>query len=469
MKLGADYKRPELGITVPQNYHHVPADPHSPPPEDPWWHVFNKEELNQVVKEALENNLDIERATARILELRARFIQSRADRFPQLGFQGQVQRQRQSLEALIPTLQGGSAQMQTERHRETIDSFNLALPASFEIDLWGRLARAEEAALAELLRAEENRRTVSHGVVDDTVSLYLQMESLERRIQITEESIDSFRRSLMLVESRYKRGLTSILDVRQARRILTQAEATLPELRQEMGIAQQRLAVLLGRYPESRGNREQPEDYYMSMDPVPPGLPSELLLRRPDIRAAEAALVALNAQIGVAKASRFPRITLTGSFGYTSTELDQLFTPTSQLWNLALGVVQPLFDAGKLRAGQEAAEARYRQGVAEYAKQVLTAFSEVEGALLTRKEQLERRERFLKFLNEARATQEVAESRYGRGLVGYLTVLDAQQTRFVAEQNLVQVELAIYTNRVNLHRALGGGWAELEPQVRQGS
>jgi multidrug efflux system outer membrane protein len=414
-----------------------------------------------VVEEALRNNLDIERATARILEVRAQFIQTRADRFPQLGFQAQVQRQRQSLESLVPSLQG-------QQDRETIDSYSLALPASFELDLWGRLARAEEAALAELLRAEENRRTISQTVVADTISLYLLIESLERRIQITEESIDSFRRNVTLVENRYKRGLISILDVRQARRILTQAEATLPDLRQELGTTQQRLTVLLGRYPESRAKRDQPEDYYRYLDPVPPGLPSDLLLRRPDIRAAESRLKALNAQVGVAKASRFPRITLTGSFGYKSTELDELFSPHSQLWNLALGMVQPLFDAGKLKAGQEAAEARYRQGIAEYAKQVLTAFSEVEGALLTRKEQLERRERFLKFLNEARATQEVAESRYGRGLVGYLSVLDAQQTRFVAEQNLVQVELAIFTNRVNLHRALGGGWAELESVVGQG-
>jgi multidrug efflux system outer membrane protein len=132
------------------------------------------------------------------------------------------------------------------------------------------------------------------------------------------------------------------------------------------------------------------------------------------------------------------------------------------LWNLALGIVQPLFDAGKLKAGQRAAEARYEQGVAEYAKTILTAFSEVERALLTRKEQLERRERVLNFLVEARATQRIAEGRYKRGLVDYLSVLEAQQTRFQAEDNLVQIDLAILTNRVSLHRALGGGWAETE-------
>jgi multidrug efflux system outer membrane protein len=163
--------------------------------------------------------------------------------------------------------------------------------------------------------------------------------------------------------------------------------------------------------------------------------------------------------VGVAKASRFPRITLTGSFGYTSEELDQLLHSESRLWSLGAGIVQPLFDAGKLAAGQRAAEARYQQGVAEYAQTVLRAFSEVERALLTRREQLERRDRILEFLTEARATQEIAEGRYKRGLVDYLTVLDAQQSRFQAEDSLVLVDLAILSNRVSLHRALGGGWA----------
>jgi multidrug efflux system outer membrane protein len=172
--------------------------------------------------------------------------------------------------------------------------------------------------------------------------------------------------------------------------------------------------------------------------------------------------MALNARVGVSKASRFPRITLTGSFGYSSEELDRLLQQETKLWNVTLGIAQPLFDAGKLKAGQRAAEARYEQGVAEYTKTVLTAFSEVERAFLTRKEQIERRERTLGFLVEARATQRVAESRYRRGLVDYLTVLEAQQTRFRAEENLVLVDLAILSNRVSLHRALGGGWAEID-------
>ncbi|MCP4715403.1 MAG: TolC family protein, partial [Deltaproteobacteria bacterium] len=209
----------------------------------------------------------------------------------------------------------------------------------------------------------------------------------------------------------------------------------------------------------TRPPRNQPKDYFKPPPAVPPGLPSELLQQRPDIRMAEANLRALNARIGVAKAGRFPAITLTGSFGYSSNELqDLLLKSNSELWGGTIGIMQAVFDAGSLKALQKGAEARYEKGVADYAKTVLAAFGEVENALLTRKEQLERRERVINFLAEAGATQKAAETRYLRGLVDYLTVLDSQQTRIQAEKDLIMVDLAILSNRVSLYRALGGGW-----------
>lgn len=450
LKMGSDYHRPDVGILIPEAYQHAPFCEVISRPVKRWWHVFNNPELNQFVEEALWDNLDIKKVTARISEMRSYFVRARADRFPKLNLQGMGQRQRQPETVSIP---GFSTDRETQ-------NYNLSFPASFEFDLWGRLARAEESALADLLHAEENLKAVIQSVVAETIGLYLQMESLERRINITLESIENYRRSLDLVESRYGRGLTTILDLRQARRTLANAEASLPSLRQDLGTTQQKLAVLLGNYPKTRSFRPQPEGYFKHLSPVPQGLPSELLLSRPDIRSAEARLVALNAGVGLARASRFPRINLTGDFGYSSKELDQLFMPHSELWNLTSGIVQPLFDAGKLKADQQAAEARYKEGVAEYAQTVLTAFFEVENSLLTRKEQLKRRERVLNFLIEARATQAVAEDRYKRGLVAYLNVLEAQQTRFNAEDALVLVELAILSNRVSLHRALGGEWPD---------
>jgi multidrug efflux system outer membrane protein len=454
MKMGPDFSQPDSQSIMSDSYQHAQGTAQEPKLNDPWWEDFGDPALTEIVEEALSNNLDIKRTTSRVLEVRSQFIQSRAARLPQVDFRGEADRRRATITTTSP---------RPSSNRLTIEGYDLTLPASFEVDLWGRLARSEEAARADLLQAEENRRTIAQTVVSDTISLYFQIESLERRIQITEHSIDTFRISLEVAEGRYRRGLRSVLDVRQARRLLAQTEAVLPNLRQDLGTTQQRLAVLLGRYPKTRPPNTHPTDYFKKMAPVPPGIPSDILRRRPDIRASEASLKALNARVGVAKANRFPKLALTGSLGYSSSELNDILDPSSELRRIALGLAQPLFDGGELKARQRAAEARYQQGIMNYAKNLLNAFAEVERALLSRQEQLQRREKLLVFLAEARAAQEVAESRYLRGLISYLNVLDAQQSRFTAEQNVVQVDLSLLVNRVNLYRALGGGWGDPGP------
>jgi len=449
INLGPDYAQPDLGVQTPQSYEYAPTEAESLVAGDRWWAVFGDSELNQLVDEVLKNNWDIKQAAARILEARYQYVQARAGRFPSANLDSDFSRRQFS---------GGSPGSST-----IVNSYQLAGAASFEVDLWSRLAKASRAAWEDILIEEENRRTLAQIVVAEAISLYLEMEALERRLQIAAQSIEAFRLSLQFVETRYQRGLTSVLDVRQARRVLAQAETVVPQFVQEMGITQQQLSVLRGRYPLTLPARRQPEDYYKNLAPVPPGLPSDLLMRRPDIRAAEDQLKALTERVGVAKAARFPSITLTGGYGWTSADLSNLLRSENAVWNLTAGLVQPIFEAGRLKAGQRAAEARYQQGVAEYVQTVLDAFGEVERALLTRKQQLERRERELKFLEEARATQQVAEERYMRGLVIYLDVLNAQITRFQAEDSLALVDLAIMRNRVALHRALGGGWAEPDP------
>ena len=449
INLGPDYVQPDLGIQPPPSYQHTPGETELLVDGDRWWEVFGDPELNLLVDEVLRHNWDIKQAAARVLEARARYVQVRSDRFPDVSISATKDRRR---------IAGGGFRSGT-----TVETYDLSTPAFFEVDLWSRLAKASRAAWTDILQEEEARRALAQVVVADAISLYLEMEALERRLQIAAQNIEVFRLSLQVVETRYQRGLTSVLDVRQARRVLAEAETVVPQLEQEMGIVQQRLSVLMGRYPLTRPKRLQPEDYYKRLAPVPPGLPSDLLRRRPDIRAAEEELKALNELVGVAKAARFPTITLTGGLGWTSEDLNKLLRRENLVWDLTTGIVQPIFDAGRLKAGQREAEARYQQGVAEYVQTVLDAFGEVESALLTRKQQLERRERELKFLEEARATQQVAEERYIRGLVIYLDVLNAQITRFQAEDDLALVDLAILRNRVALHLALGGGWAEPEP------
>jgi multidrug efflux system outer membrane protein len=452
INLGPDYQRPDLDIEIPESYQNDPTQQTARPiVEDRWWQDFGDPELNQLVEEVLARNWDVKQTAARILEARARYVQVSADRWPQVDFDYRWDKRR------VGGISVGRG--------ETITTHQVSFPALFEIDLWSRLAKASKAAWKDILVDEENRRTVVQTLVAETINLYLQIEAVERRLQIAYESINAFRRSLLFVETRYRRGLISVLDVRQARRILAGAEALVPEFQLQLGISQQQLSVLLGRYPETRPARSQPEDYFRRLEPIPPGLPSTLLLKRPDIRAAETRLEALNEQIGAAKAARFPAITLSGSYGWNADGKDRLFKAESVIWNFARGVVQPLMDADRIKARQRAAEAQYQQAISDYADTVLNAFAEVEGALLTRKKQLERRQREIKFLEEARATQRVAQNRYLRGLVQYLDVLDAQQTRFQAEDNIVLVDLTILTNRVNLHRALGGSWAVPEPIV----
>ena len=448
INLGPDYKRPDLGIQVPEAYEFEPNEKQTLEVEDRWWEVFDDRELNQLVEDALKYNWDIKQAAARILEVRARYVQVRSDRFPAVDVGG-IRDRRQ--------IGGGEF-----RDNFIVDTYELTAAASFELDLWSRLKKASRAAWEDILREEENRRAVAQAVVAETSALYLDMEAVERRLQIAEQSINAFRQSLQFAEIRYRRGLTSVLDVRQASRVLAGAETIVPQLEQDLGIIQQQLSVLLGRYPETRAPRRQPEDYFKRLAPVPPGLPSDLLMRRPDIRAAEAQLRSLNDLVGVAKAARLPRITLTGEYGWSSEDLNKLLRTENIIWNLTAGLVQPVFDAGRLKAGQRAAEARYEQGAAEYVKAVLDAFADVERALLTRELQLDRREREITFLTEARATQRVAQNRYVKGLVNYLDVLNAQITRYQAEDSLVLVDLIILRNRVALHRALGGSWAEPE-------
>ncbi len=443
LKVGPDYARPELPVKPPPAYQEAAGQAGPFQDSTRWWEDFGDPELNRLVEMALQRNQDLAQATARVDELQALFGQARAARYPQVDIKGSGGKQR------TQSLLAGAAET---------ENYNLAVAATFEVDLWGRLARLEEASKAELLNAEETRRTIAQTVIANVVVYHLTVQTQERRLQVTESSIYAYQRSMEFVEGRYVRGLTSELALRQARRILANAKAGVPSLRQELGKALHALAVLTGQYPKTSPARKIGADYYQVLPPVPPGLPSELLMRRPDLLAAEANMQALTSRIGAAKAARFPTISLTGSWGYSSTQLEQLVRPQNELWNMALGILAPVFDAGLREARQRQAEARYRQGVASWAKSVLTAFSEVEDALLTRKEQLARRELVKAALKEAVATQDAAQSRYIRGLSDYLQVLEAQFTRYSLEDQLVLTEFAILSNRVSLHRALGGGW-----------
>lgn len=451
MNMGPDYRRPDLPLEIPSAFQHGTSGfkPHAVLFAK-WWTLFHDPRLNRLVEEVINRNWDIKAATERLDEVLAGLAIKRADRFPTLHLEGAYERRKRPIIGIMP---GKVFTIRT-------DSYTLALPASYEIDLWGRLKKAEEAARARLLEAEEARLVILHGVVAEAVALYFKAKAIGMRLEVARGRVKGYEEELNIIEKRYGRGLVSLLDITRVKRNLARARAAVASLRLELGSAQQELAVLAGRYPYTSETGHKEQKRLPLPDPLPPGLPSELLMRRPDVRRAEARLKALNALVGVAKASRFPRITLTGSFGYTSDALSRLFEPTSELWSLAAGIFQPLFDASRLKASQRMAEARYRQGVIEYAKTVLRAFKEVEQALLIEEELMKKRAGLLEFLNQAELAETLAQRRYRRGLGDFLAVLEARQRRYEAQEELILVELAIVTNRVALHRALGGAWEQ---------
>ena len=470
IKMGPDFQRPQMDFTIPGTFQQAGGDQAADKTaSDRWWESFNNPQINALVAKVSLNNLDIRKSTAAVSELLARYGQARARRFPSLSGSGTAKKS-SAMAAMpefgtitnpatgnkIPILTGFASE------RTTANAYSLSLPASFEVDLWGRLSRADEAARSDLLQAEETRRTVVHSIVAEAVSLYLEMESIERRIAVNKLKIENFKTNLALVEKRYAAGLANALEIRQTRRSLTQARSVMPTLYQALGTVQHRLSVLAGRYPETALAATHPEDYYKQLTPVPTGLPSSLLERRPDIRSAEAALAAASARIGEAKANRFPSISLTGAYGTTSSELGDLFSSDSVFWNIGAGITGPIFDAGLRKAAHKAAIARYEQQVIAYTKTVLTAFAEVESALLARDQQLVRRKELLDYLEEARGVQEMATRRYEKGLADYINVLDAVISRFRAEEDIILSDLALMQNRVTLYRVMGGGWETAE-------
>ncbi len=449
-KVGPNYHRPDIGVNSPATFRNISGrgGRKGSLSHLRWDDLFPGLGLKKMVQEARRGNWDVRIATQKVIEARLHVSETRSERFPQLQANGSAQRQHRPVIGIIPG----------RTFSTSADTFVLSAAASYELDLWGKLARADEAAWAEAMEAEQNRHTVELTVEAEVVTQCVKLAILKRRVEIAQERIRNQEKIVRVVEARYKRGLASLLDLKKASGALAQARAEIPALRKDMTQAGQELSYLLGHYPEVRNINTIGPGYVERLPKVPPGLPSQLLLRRPDVRSAESRLRALNAKIGVARANRFPSFSLTGTYGYSSSELKVLIGPGSKLWSMAAGIVQPIFNAGKLKAAERAAVARYKQGVAEYGKAVLKAFLEVENALVARKEEMRRRKRILAFLEEARAGESLALRRYRKGLIDYLNLLDAHRTRFEAEDALALVDLAILTNRVTLVRALGGGW-----------
>ena len=441
--IGPNYQRPE--ITTPAGWRTAEASADSIA-NLAWWEFYQDPVLTNLIAVALSNNFDLRIAAARVEEAAAGYTAQRSYLFPTLDASGNWTRAR------IGDLPLGAGR--------TGNQYDLFGFLSYEVDLWGRLRRLTEASRASLLAAEEGRRTVYLGLVSAVASAYFDLRALDEQWQIAQRTAVSRSNSLELTHVKFNhgQGVVSELDIRQAETLFYGALAAEASLERLMALRENELSLLLGQNPGPIP-RGRALDKTQLVERIPAGLPSELLLRRPDIRAAEQQLIAANANIGAARAAFFPTISLTAALGLQSVELDDLFSAgASRAWKFAPQVAAPIFNAGRISAGVRAAKAHQQAALAEYERSIRNGFREVDDALVsiqTLGAQLDAQE---KAVVAERARLELSELRYNGGVAGYNEVLDAQRYLFSAELELASLRRARLTATVQLYKALGGGW-----------
>lgn len=446
--VGPDYQRPT--VDVPTNWRVQEREARNLADTD-WWRQFNDPVLNELIATALKENKDLLIATARIEEYAGRFGVTRADLFPQISGTGQYSRQQVSETGDNRYAAG---------YKTNTDTIAATLNAGWEIDLWGKIRRSTEAARAQLIASEEGRRGVILSLVSNVAGAYINLRALDRQLEISRSTAKTRGEAYKLFQERFSGGLISDLELSQNRSQYEEALASIPPLEQAIAQQENGLSVLLGRNPGAiaRGKRIE----QMGLPTVVPGLPSDLLSRRPDIREAEQNLIAANAQIGVAKAAYFPSISLTGSLGYASGDLNNLFQGPSKVWSYSAPVTLPIFTAGKIRGSVQQAEAIQQQALYGYQQAIQNGFREVNDALVAQQQTGNQLEAQFRQVESLRQYAQIARMRYDNGYTDYLTVLDADRSLFNAELSLTTTQGALHQARISLYKALGGGWGASE-------
>lgn len=439
--LTPDYQRPELD---------VPDDYLSPDPAGEsianleWWQLFKDPQLQILIRSALEENKDLGVALARIEAARQAVTAVRANQFPFLDISGFAGRGRQSRE-LVPGAKSD-------------DRFSVFGDLSFQLDLWGELSRATEAARADLLGTEAAYRNVTITLVSDVADLYLVLRDLDERLQISRRTVETRVDSLRIIQARFDKGTVPELDVNQAQIEIAVAESAVATFERQIVQTENALRILLGRNPGPVTRGDSLEDQTFSPD-IPAGLPSELLQRRPDVVQAEAQLAAATARIGVAEALRYPSIFLTGRLGVESTDLSDLNSSDAESWNIGANIFAPIFNSGQLKAQAEAARAQAEQSLLIYEQTLQQAFREVEDALVAIRTYRAEYEAQSRRVVAARNAARLSRARYDGGVVDYLEVLDTERTKFDAELAQSATLQRYFNSIVQLYKALGGGWS----------
>jgi len=445
--IGPNYKRPV--VAEPQTFRGQATAEAASLADAPWWEVFQDTILKNLIKEALDNNYDVKIAAARVQEARANFVVSRSDLYPSLDYGVGVSRGK-----VEPGVLGGPG----GQAPSTNNFYSGTLTMSWELDIWGRIRRSNEAARANLLATEDARRGVWLTLVSDLAQAYFELLALDVRLQIARDSTDAYQSTYNVFEDRLRVGAASKLETSRAEGALGAAQASIPQLESDIVAKENQISILLGRSPGPIP-RGLPMYAQAVVPTVPAGLPSVLLERRPDLRQAEQQLVSANARIGVAKAEFFPKLSLTALFGTASPELSALTGGTATIWAVAGMLSGPLLNAGRTLGNYRASLAQWEQAKLQYEQAVLTALREVSDALtaLGKLSEAEAgQERSVKALEQAVG---YATDRYRNGFASYFEVLEAQQQLYPAQNTLAQIRRDRLRAHVQLYKALGGGWS----------
>jgi multidrug efflux system outer membrane protein len=444
--VGPDYTRP--AVASPETFRGQAVAEATSLADAPWWDVFQDPVLKDLIERALRSNYDVAIAAARVQEARANLRVARSERFPSLDYNAAAGRARLPL--------GGLNLPDGTDHR-TDNFFAGYLAVSWELDIWGRVRRSNEAARATLLATEDARRGVWLTLVSDLAQAYFQLLVLDVQLQVARNSTQAYQGTYDIFLDRLTFGTASRLETSRALGALGSAQATVPRLESEIVARENQISLLLGREPGPIP-RGQPMYAQPIVPVVPVGLPSTLLERRPDLRRAEQQLVAANARIGIAKAEFFPRFSLTSLFGASSPELSALTGGGATIWAVAGMLTGPIFNAGRTTGQYRASIAQWEQARLQYEQSVLTALREVSDALTALGKLSEAETGQTTAVSALEEAVEHATNRYRQGLAGYFEVLEAQQQLYPAQTTLAQIRGTRLLAYAELYRALGGGW-----------
>lgn len=448
--VGPDYRRPSVDAPEAFRFEEKEAKDVA---NTAWWELFQDPVLNELIGIALKENKDVKIAAARIDQFLGQLSSTRSLLFPQVSASLAGTRQRLSEIGTVPPLSSSVEPI--------LNQYQAALSVSWEIDVFGRIRRQTEAARANVLASEEGRRATILTLVSSVASSYIALRELDRQLDIAKATAESRRGSFELFKERFEGGTVSELELAQTLSEYEASLVTIPQVETQIAQQEDALSILLGRNPGPiRRGRELSD---LGLPPVPAGLPSELLERRPDLLQAEQNLVAANALIGAARAQYFPSILLTGLLGSVSLQFSKLFTGPAQTWSYGGVASMPIFTAGGIAGQVQQAEAQQQQVLLQYQKSIQVAFQEVSDALASHRNSREQLAIQGRQLQTLRKYLELARLRYDNGYTSYIEVLDAERNLFSAEVAYSQTQGTVYASLVNLYKAMGGGWvAEAE-------